>query len=341
MSVAGTTATNAVENSAVEQAAGSLLSRYMELTKARLSALVLFTAAVGYVMAAPSPVDWIRFIWVIIGVGLSAGAANAFNQVIEAHRDARMQRTRNRPVPSGRLSARHGFFAALAMAYVGVLSLALFVNVIAAALSLLTIVIYVLLYTPLKVRTTLNTWIGAICGALPPMIGWVAARGQLDAGAWVLGALLFVWQLPHFLALAWLYRADYERGGYRMLPSADPSGQLTGKVCVYTSLILLPTTLSAAMVGLTGWLFAIGAIGLGIWMLRLALRFARQRDETTARQAFIGSIVYLPLVLAAMLGDRAIFETAPNMIGDSAAVAAEFENHLQTSAASDASYRNE
>jgi len=308
MSIAGSSISTAVPAEATDAAARrGRLSLYADLTKARLSALVLFTAAVGFVMAATSPIDWMTFLWTVIGVGLAAGSANAFNEVFEVHRDARMHRTRNRPLPSGRMSLLHGFLAAAAMGYVGVMTLALLVNLASAILALLTILIYVLVYTPLKVRTTLNTWVGAVCGALPPMIGWVAARGQIDPGAWVLAALLFIWQLPHFLALAWLYREDYERGGYRMLPSVDPSGRLTASVVVHTSLILLPTTFAAAMAGLAGWVFAIASIPLGAWMVNLALQFARRRDDATARKAFLGSIAYLPLVLVALLAERAIF----------------------------------
>ena len=194
---------------------------YADLGKARLSALVVTTAALGFVMASAVSLDWALLGWTLLGTTLAAWSANALNQVFERHRDARMKRTRGRPIPSGRIGAPHALGAAILALGMGLTVLVAMVNVLTAVLALLTTLLYVLVYTPLKTRTTLNTLIGSVVGAIPPVMGWTAVTGQLDPGAWVLGTVLFVWQIPHFLALAWLYREDYKRGGYRMLPVID------------------------------------------------------------------------------------------------------------------------
>jgi protoheme IX farnesyltransferase len=204
-----------------------LISLYAELTKARLSALVLMTTAVGFILASTGSIDWLRLLWTVIGTALAAGCASALNQIIEINLDKRMLRTRGRPLPSGAMSVAHCFAAGMLMGAAGLIILVLRINLTAGWLALATIVIYAIIYTPLKVRSTLNTIVGAICGAIPPMIGWVAASNSLDIGAWVLAAILFVWQLPHFFALAWLYREDYARGGFEMLPVVDRRGQVT------------------------------------------------------------------------------------------------------------------
>ena len=186
----------------------------------------------------------------------------------------------------------------------GVTLLAAMVNFLTAGLCLLTILIYLLAYTPLKTRSTLNTLVGGVVGALPPMMGWAAATGSLDAGAWVLGAVLFVWQIPHFLALAWMYRDDYERGGYRMLPSIDPDGGITCRAILLWCLALLPVTLAASWIGITGYIHAVGAVLLGGWMLRLAFALDRRRHVADARRLFIASVLYLPLLMGLMLLDH-------------------------------------
>ncbi len=282
----------------------ALPTLYLQLTKARLSAMVVFTTAVGFIMAAAGPIDWLRLLWTVLGTSLAAGAANALNQLIEVRRDALMSRTHQRPLPSGALSARHSFVLAILLAYCGLTMLAMLVNLAAAGLALLTLLIYVLAYTPLKTRTSLNTLVGAICGAIPPMIGWVAAAGSLDYGAWVLALLLFVWQIPHFLALAWLYRKDYERGGFIMLPVIDPSGRLTGRVVVLMTLVLLLLGVAAALSGLAGWLYAFGSIVLGLWLLKLGLQLHALRSDSNARRVFWASLVYLPALLCLMVIDR-------------------------------------
>jgi protoheme IX farnesyltransferase len=282
----------------------TVLTNYLELTKARLSLMVVFTTAVGYVLASTAAINWIGLLWTVIGTALAAGAANAFNEILETQRDQRMRRTRDRPLPARSMSVAHALVAAIIMANLGITILAAYVNFAAAGLALLSLLLYVLVYTPLKPYTTLNTAIGAVVGAIPPMIGWVAALGTLSAGAWVLGAILFAWQLPHFLSLAWLYREDYQRAGFRMLPVIDANGRLTCQVVLMTSLALVPITLAATMVGTAGLIYAAGSIVLGIWLSVLAVRLHRGRTAADARRMFLASLIYLPLVLSLMLVDR-------------------------------------
>jgi heme o synthase len=281
-----------------------LIALYAELTKARLSALVLLTTAVGFILASSGGVDWLLLMWTVIGTALAAGCASALNQIIEINLDKRMIRTHGRPLPSGAMSVAHCFAAAMIMGASGLIILVLFVNLAAGWLALATIVIYAIVYTPMKVRSTLNTIVGAICGAIPPMIGWVAASNTLDTGAWLLAAILFVWQLPHFFALAWLYREDYARGGYAMLPVVDRKGQVTCQVIVLTSLMLLPLALAATLLSIAGMVFAIGSLLLGAWMTVLGVQLYHNRTDANARRVFFASITYLPVVLCLMVIDR-------------------------------------
>jgi protoheme IX farnesyltransferase len=281
-----------------------LLAQYLQLTKARLSALVLVTTAVGFALASVHTVDWPRLLWTILGTALCAGCASALNQIWEIARDARMLRTRNRPLPAGLMSPMHAFIAAMLMGYFGIAMLAIGANLFASGLALLTILLYALVYTPLKAHSTLNTIVGAVCGAIPPMIGWVAASGRLDLGAWILGAILFVWQIPHFFALAWLYREDYKRGGFIMLPVLDRDGRITTQVVVLTSLLLIPLGLLATLLHVTGMFAAAASLLLGLTMLLLSVRLHIERTNANARLLFIASIAYLPLLLAMMVIDR-------------------------------------
>ncbi len=282
----------------------NLFSMYMELGKARLSALVLTTTSCGYVLASPTGLDWLRFGWTLIGTAALALGVNAFNQWMEVSRDRLMQRTCNRPLPSGRLSRIHAFLWATAMSLGGALILWFGVNPITTALGLFVLVLYLLCYTPMKTRSSLNTLVGAICGAVPPMMGWTGASGQLQAGAWILAAILFVWQIPHFLALAWLYRTDYARGGFRMLPLFDPNGRLTFSMVVVYSLAIVPVALSITLAGLTGWIYAWGSFVLGLGMVFMGIELYREGSDRNARRMFLASVIYLPLLLGLMVVDR-------------------------------------
>jgi protoheme IX farnesyltransferase len=280
------------------------LTAYLELTKARLVALVLLTTLVGFVAGSGDYVAWPRLAWTVVGTALTALGANALNEWIEMRADGLMERTRNRPLPTGRLTPRQAVSAAVAMVVAGPVLLVLAVNPLAAGLALLAAVVYLAAYTPMKTRSPACTLIGAVCGALPPMVGWAAAAGRLEAGAWVLGATLFVWQIPHFLALAWLYRDDYARGGFRMLPIVDRTGSTTGVMVILWSLALLPAGLAATLAGLAGWVYAVGSLLLGLGLLALGVELYRRRSEASARRLFVASLIYLPLLLAFMMADR-------------------------------------
>ncbi len=278
---------------------------YLELGKARLSALVLLTTAVGFALGERGSVDWLRLAWTLVGTGLAALGANALNEWLEADRDAQMRRTRQRPLPARRIGRREALLFGIVSGAVGPALLLALVNVAAAALALAALLIYVLLYAPLKTRSVCNTLVGAVVGALPPLIGWVAATGGRTApGAWILAGILFLWQTPHFLALAWLYRDDYARGGFRMLPMVDPRGHLTGCVVVMYTLVLLALTLLPVLVGMAGWWYAAGALLLGSALVILSAALERRRTDSAARRVFVASVVYLPLLLGLMVLDR-------------------------------------
>ncbi len=278
---------------------------YLRLSKARLSGLVLATTAVGFLLGGGSDVNWLLLVCTLAGTGCAALGINAVNQCMESDRDARMARTRNRPLPAGTISPRAAWSFGISLSVIGPVFLALTVDTLTAGLAVLCELVYVLVYTPLKVRSPLNTLVGAVCGAIPPMIGWAAAAGSLGAGAWVLGAILFVWQIPHFLALAWMYRSDYERGGFRMLPMFDTAGQATCQAVLLYTLALVPVTLMLTVVGVAGWVYAGGALVLGILFGLPGLKLYRRRDADAARRVFLASVIYLPLLLALMVTDRA------------------------------------
>mgnify|MGYP000210734351 CR=1 FL=1 len=286
------------------RAKSGLVHIAMELTKARLNALVLVTTAVGSLLATTAPLDWVRFGWTMLGTALAAASAAMLNQLVEKSRDAKMRRTQGRPLPSGEIGRTPVFIAGILCAYAGVAVLALGVNLLSASLALANVVIYVAVYTPLKPVTTLNTLVGAVCGAIPPMIGWAAVTGGLQAGAWLLGAILFVWQMPHFLALAWMYREDYERGGMRMLPVVDPTGEITARTMVLTSLLLAPLGLAITLAGLSGWIAAAINLVLALGMTVLAWGFYMARTDASARRLFLASITYLPIALGVLVFDR-------------------------------------
>lgn len=282
-----------------------LLGAYFVLGKTRLSGLVVVTTLVGYVLGSAGEVEGWRLVWTLAGTLLAALGASGGNQVAEAAADARMARTKDRPVPAGVLSAGHAAAWSVVTGLGGVALLAWQVNLLTAALALACQVVYLGVYTPLKMRSTLNTLVGAVCGAIPPMMGWSAAAGRLEAGAWVLGVILFVWQVPHFLSLAWLLRGEYARAGFRMLPGSDPDGELTGRAMVLYSAALIPVALGLNAVGVTGPWFGVGAVVLGAAMTVLSVQWYRLRSDAVARRVFRGSLAYLPLLMALCVLDPA------------------------------------
>jgi protoheme IX farnesyltransferase len=287
-----------------EEAAPSRLADYLELTKPRIAVMALFTVAGGYLLGAGAEaVPGILFN-VLLGAGLVAAGGSALNQLFERRIDARMRRTANRPLPAGRLSPEQAAIFGAVLSGVGLAYLTATVHPAATTAAALTLILYVLVYTPLKAVTAWNTVVGAVPGALPPVIGWCAARGwDHPGGALALFLVLFVWQLPHFFAIAWMYRADYAQGGLRMLPGVDPSGRLTARAMVATAALLIPIGFLAVAVGVAGWVYAAGATLLGAMFVREALVFSRERTDSNARGVLKASLLYLPGVFVLLLID--------------------------------------
>ena len=274
------------------------------LTKPRLNLLVLVTTVVGVYLAAPDGLPATIVMHTVIGTALVAGGAAALNQVWERDTDALMARTRSRPVPSRRLRVGESLWFALALSTAGLLELAAGVNALCATVAALTLVTYVFAYTPLKRRTSLATLVGAVPGALPPVIGWTAAGEGLTLPALVLFGIVFFWQMPHFLAIAWLYREEYAAAGIPLLPVLEPDGRRTGRQALLYAVALWPVSLLPTLVGLADGFYIAVATLLGASLVALAARFARERSTTAARRLFLFSIVYLPLLWGALIADR-------------------------------------
>ncbi|MCH2153047.1 MAG: heme o synthase [Phycisphaerales bacterium] len=285
---------------------GDLPGLYATLTKMRLSVLVVITTFVGYLMASGDEILWLRLLFTVLGTMACALSANALNQVFETNRDRLMDRTKGRPTPSGAMSRQHAFIFAVILGYAGVFTLAMLVNIYAAGLALGTLLLYLLAYTPLKVISTFNTIVGAIVGAIPPMIGWVAVRDSLEIQAWILAGILFIWQLPHFLSLAWMYRDQYAGAGFRMLPGVPGGETITAEIVLLTTLLLIPLGLSVTLSGLAGIFFAVVATLLGLGFTWYSFKFLLKRDRRSARSTFLFSLLYLPVLLLAMSLNRQI-----------------------------------
>jgi heme o synthase len=285
-------------------AIGGRVAAYVSLTKPRLVLLVLVTVAVGFLLGARGSAHRTALVSLtatLLGTSLVAGGAGALNQWLERERDARMRRTSSRALPSGRLAPSEAAVFGGLLIFLGTAVLLLGANLLAAAVAFTTFVLYVFVYTPLKPWTTLNTVIGAVPGALPPVIGWGAATGRLGAEAWALFLIVFLWQFPHFLAIAWIYRDDYRRAGFRMLTAGDTRGTMTGCQAVSYALVLLPAGLLPAMVGLAGPVYFAGAVLLGLWYLLEAARFWLEVSDRRARRLLRASFVYLPAILVLLL----------------------------------------
>jgi protoheme IX farnesyltransferase len=277
---------------------------FVAITKPRLNVLVIATSAAGFYLASGAPIETAGLALTIAGTALVAGGASGINQVLERDVDARMERTCLRPLPDGRLQRGDALAFAAALSAAGLILLAATANVMAAAVALATLLTYAFVYTPLKRRTPLATVVGAVPGALPPLIGWAAVRGSLAPEAWTLFAIVFLWQMPHFLAIAWMYREDYARAGFPMLPVIEPDGLSTGRQAVLYAAVLVPASLMPTVVGLAGALYLWAALALGTLLFVLAVAFARTRSLAAARWLFLGSITYLPLAWAVMIADR-------------------------------------
>jgi heme o synthase len=280
------------------------LSIAAELFKARLTGLVLMTTVVGFYMATDGRLDYVRLFHTILSTALLASGASALNQFWERDHDARMRRTRSRPLPAGELQPRAVLWIGCALSVLGLADLALQVNWITTMLGACTVSTYVLLYTPLKQVSWLNTAVGAIPGALPPVMGWTAVRGHLSAEAGALFGILVLWQLPHFMAIAWIYRDEYAQAGFKMLSVVDPTGRRTARLALVCALALLPASLSPWFLGMTGSLYLISSLLMATIFLGTAIAFARRLSLSRARQLFLASVLYLPLLLAAMVVAR-------------------------------------
>ena len=281
-----------------------MMRDYVELTKPRITLLILICTAVGYIFGSPSSLPFAPFFHALLGTALMASGTAALNQWYEADSDARMRRTSKRPLAAGRMKRVHGFIFGVLLAVAGFADLWFGANALAAALGFFTLVTYIFLYTPLKRRSAVCTTVGALPGAMPPLIGYAAASGVLDAGALALFLILFVWQFPHFYAIAWMYREDYARGGIRMLPVIEPDGESTARRVVACCLLLIPVSLVPRVLGMTGSIYAATAIAAGLVLLYFGVRLGRERTLVGARRVLLASVLYLPVLLGVMVLDR-------------------------------------
>lgn len=280
------------------------LADFITLTKPRVNALVVATTAGGFYLGSGENLDVVRLVNAVAGTWLVAASAAAFNQVIERDKDALMRRTCRRPLPEARLQPASAVGFAILLGTLGLAQIAAGTTLLAAGVALATVIVYVGLYTPLKRYSSVATLVGAVAGGLPPVIGWAAARNDLALEAWVLFAVIFLWQMPHFLAIAWMCRDDYVRARFPLLPVIDPGGRATASQMILYAAMLVPVSLLVAALGVAGRFYFATALVLGISFLCMAIRFGRRRTLENARQLFLGSVVYLPLVWAVMMIDR-------------------------------------
>lgn len=277
---------------------------YLTLGKPDVTFLVVITTALGYCLGVRGPLDVAALVHVVLGTTLISAGTSALNQVIERDMDAVMRRTASRPLPLGIIPPAEALWFGISLVAGGAMYLLALANPLACLLALATSGVYLAAYTPLKTRTPWATFVGAFPGAMPPLIGWAAARGTVDGTAWLLFAILFFWQFPHFLAIAWIYREDYARAGIRMLPVVETSGDSTFRQIVAFAAGLVPVSLLVAVVGLAGVRYFFGAIVLGLMLLQMCLWAARERTNRSAKLLMHATVIHLPLLLALMLYDK-------------------------------------
>ena len=280
------------------------ISAYLELTKPRVTVLVVVTAAAGFYLSSASPLQLSLLLHALLGTALLAAGTSVLNQFLEQEADSRMHRTEGRPLPSGRVTARSAMWFGLTLVLTGMLYLVALVNLLTALLGCLACAAYLFIYTPLKKRTTWCTLVGAFPGAVGPLMGWAAARGELGFDAWILFAILFLWQFPHFLAISWLYKEDYQRAGFAMLPAVDLDGRRTFSSIVVYSLALLPVSLLPWVTSLAGPTYLFGALLLGLILLAFGVAVAFSGTKMSARRLLQASVVYLPVLLTLMVIDK-------------------------------------
>ena len=286
------------------QSASDRARAFYDLTKPGITRLVLITTAAGFYLATKGRFDFVLLLHTLFGTAFAASGTNALNQWVEREHDAQMRRTANRPLPSGKLQSREAVLFAWAISIVGILYLCAFVNIATAVVVTLSLSSYVFVYTPLKRKTWVSTLIGAVPGALPILAGWTASGQPVDACAWTLFAIMFAWQMPHFYALAWIYREDYGRAGFRMLTVVDGTGRRAARHTMLFTALLIPISMLPTLLGMAGQIYLIGAITLGLGFLLLTTGMLRKPTEKVAWRIFTGSIVYLPLLLLLMVADK-------------------------------------
>lgn len=280
------------------------LAAYAELTKPRITFLIVLTSAAGFALASPGQINFGALAGAMFGIALLSSGIATLNQYMERDLDALMRRTADRPLPSGKLLPWEALGFGVGLTVAAEIYLAILVNPLTGVLGLTVIAGYLFAYTPLKTRTSLSTMVGAFPGAVPPLIGWAAARGELSIEAWVLFAILFLWQFPHFLAIAWMYREDYGRANILMLPVVEPDGRVTAQQIVVYTVLLLPVSLLPAALGISGRIYLYGAIVLGLLFLYSSLRAAFSKSRQEAKRLLLASVIYLPLLFILMVVDR-------------------------------------
>jgi protoheme IX farnesyltransferase len=280
------------------------VAAYLELTKPRITFLIVLTSAAGFALGSRGGVNYRLLAHALTGIALLSSGIATLNQFIERDLDGLMRRTADRPLPGGRLFPFEALWFGVSLTLMAEAYLALFVNVLTALLGLTVIAGYLFVYTPLKTRTSLSTALGAFPGAMPPLMGWAAARGEIDVAAWVLFAILFLWQFPHFLAIAWMYREDYGRAGIRMLPVIEPDGRVTGQQIIAYALMLVPVSLLPTVLGISGKIYLVAAAVLSVLFLAFSVRAALSKSNQHARQLLLASVIYLPLLFGVMVLNR-------------------------------------
>jgi protoheme IX farnesyltransferase len=279
------------------------LAAYVELTKPRITFLIVLTSAAGFCLAS-GKIDYLALVVAMIGIALLSSGIATLNQYIERDLDRLMRRTADRPLPSRKLAPWEALYFGVGLTVIAEIYLDVLVNPLSALLGLAVIAGYLFAYTPLKTRSSFSTMVGAFPGAVPPLIGWAAARGSIGVEAWVLFAILFLWQFPHFLAIAWMYREDYARAGILMLPVVEPDGRVTGQQIIVYTLMLLPVSFLPTLLGTSGKIYLVGAIVLGLLFLGASLRAAFSKSRQQARQLLLASVIYLPLLFGLMVFNR-------------------------------------
>ena len=282
------------------------MRHYIELTKPRITWLILMSTGVGYFFGLnrEAPFNRALLIHTLVGTALIASGTAALNQWWERESDKLMRRTAGRPLPMGLMTANRALWFGITLAVAGAVELAVWVNLLAALVGIITLASYLFVYTPMKSRTHLSTVVGALPGAMPPLIGYAAASGILDRDAWSLFFILFVWQFPHFLAIAWMYRDDYARAGIQMLPVVEPDGESTSRQIILYATTLIPISLLPVVFGMSGKIYLFGALALGFWFLYTGVRVAFDRTNARARHVLLASVIYLPMIYGLMVFDR-------------------------------------